>query len=173
MGSRTLWYWWHGWIRIQILWAGIVLALINFSYSAKYESVGGQHIFSSLDRDPRMPAVQTMDCLASTDCDQIFIELVEKQAQDFGVVDNRTLLFKQSSSQNGTYTRPNLRSVLHRSRISIPLVVYLSDSGNFANAYYGQTCRDLSFRHIEVHFIMRKIWFRSLIFLVLCQIFYF
>jgi hypothetical protein len=34
-------------------------------------------------------------------------------------------------------------------------------------------CRDLSFRHIEVRIIKRKIWFRSLNFLVLSQIFYF
>jgi hypothetical protein len=29
------------------------------------------------------------------DYDQIFTELVEKQAQDFGVIDNRSLLFNK------------------------------------------------------------------------------
>jgi hypothetical protein len=41
-----------------------------------------------MGRDAWMPAVQTMDCSASTDCDQIFTELVEKRAPDFGVIES-------------------------------------------------------------------------------------
>jgi hypothetical protein len=73
-------------------------------YSFGENSFGETYVnpFSSLGRDFWMPAVQTVFFPASMECDQIFTELVEKQVQDIGLIDNQTLFFKQSSSQNGT-----------------------------------------------------------------------
>jgi hypothetical protein len=132
----------------------------GFGCSAKYESVG---TFSSLGRVFWMPTVHTMYCSASMDCDQIFTELVEKQVQDFYVIDNdnRTLFIKPPSSQNRAYTKLNLQSVLNRSGVNI---LWFCDSGNFVNAYYGLTdagrgevCRDTSFHHIDIRSIKRNI----------------